>query len=220
LDQRTLHRIPDYAVSQIEIKHPTIDAISELGMRWYAIPCVSNMFLSIGGIDYPCAPFNGFYMGTEIASRNLADRMRYDMLPKVAVAIGHDPSSREVSLWQDRALTELNVAVLHSFSQAGVTMVDHHTESSHFEKFCRREQVAGRHVSADWAWIVPPQASSYCESYHLPMNDYSPLPNFYRNRSDDGHRLMPFYGDRHRGKWTKRLDRLRRRWKLWSRSPQ
>ena len=33
-----------------------------------AVPLVSGMILTIGEVDYPCAPFNGFYFGTEIAS--------------------------------------------------------------------------------------------------------------------------------------------------------
>ena len=33
-----------------------------------AVPLVSDMILTIGGVDYPWAPFNGFYFGTKIAS--------------------------------------------------------------------------------------------------------------------------------------------------------
>ena len=36
-------------------------------------PAISNMPLSIGGVTYPAAPFNGWYLGTEIGARNLAD---------------------------------------------------------------------------------------------------------------------------------------------------
>jgi len=35
-------------------------------------------------------------------------------------------TSRDRTLWRDRALLELNVAVLHSYEKAGVTMMDHH----------------------------------------------------------------------------------------------
>jgi nitric-oxide synthase len=55
-------------------------------------------------------------MATEIASRNLADRNRYDLLPEVARTLGRGPGKE---LWQDRALTELNRAVVHSFERAG-----------------------------------------------------------------------------------------------------
>ena len=37
------------------------------------MPAISNMPLSIGGVTYPAAPFNGWYLGTEIGARNLAD---------------------------------------------------------------------------------------------------------------------------------------------------
>ena len=64
------------------------------------------------------------------------------------------------SLWKDRALTELNLAVLHSFSSAGVTITDHHTESVRFLKHLELEERQGRACPADWTWIVPPAASS------------------------------------------------------------
>ena len=83
---------------------------------------------SIGGVSYPAAPFNGWYMGTEIGARNLGDTDRYDLVPTVAERMGLDTSD-EATLWRDRALVELNRAVLHSFDQAGVTITDHHTES-------------------------------------------------------------------------------------------
>ena len=64
--------------------------------------------------------------------------------------------STDRSLWRDRALLELNIAVLHSFDQAGVTVTDHHTESERFLTHLRREERAGRLCHADWSWIVPP----------------------------------------------------------------
>lgn len=53
----------------------------ELGLRWHALPAVSNMLLEIGGLEFPAAPFNGWYMSTEIGTRNLCDSHRYNMLP-------------------------------------------------------------------------------------------------------------------------------------------
>ncbi|MFZ9882751.1 MAG: nitric oxide synthase oxygenase, partial [Phycisphaerales bacterium] len=90
-DRRSFVPIPPGTVKEVPIRHPHIAALSELELRWYSVPCISGMILSIGGIDYPCAPFNGFYMGTEIASRNFTDERRYDLLPEVARAIGLDP---------------------------------------------------------------------------------------------------------------------------------
>ena len=129
-DRRHLIPLPEGLVREVPIAHPDHPGLTALGLRWYAVPVVSDMTLSIGGIDYPCAPFNGFYMATEIASRNFGDTWRYNLLPEVARATGLRPE--DDPLWQDTALTELNRAVLHSFRREGVTIVDHHTASEQF----------------------------------------------------------------------------------------
>jgi len=216
-DRRSLHMVPDVHVRHVAINHPDLPALTELCLQWYAVPCVSAMILTIGGIDYPCAPFNGFYMGTEIASRNLTDKKRYDALPDVARKLGLDPDAPGTPLWKDVALTELNRAVLHSFRTAGVTMVDHHAASDQFMEFHQREQAQGRRVAADWRWIVPPQASASSETFHLHMRNFHPVPNYYRSRADDGRHLMPFYGDQRQSRLQRAWDRVMRRWKLWKR---
>lgn len=218
-DRRHLCVLPAGAVREVAITHPEHDGLSTLGLKWYALPVVSNMILTIGGVDYPCAPFNGFYMGTEIASRNLCDAKRYDLLPEIAGAMGLATNGKGPQLWRDTALTELNHAVLHSFKTAGVTMVDHHSASEQFMTFHSREQAQGRRVAADWRWIVPPQASAACEVFHLKMQNFQPVPSFYRDRGGDGLRLMPWYGDRYRSRAAMWIDRLRRRWKIWKRMP-
>src|SRR5688500_10344596 len=62
------------------------------------------------------SPLQRLVHGTEIGARNLADPDRYDMLPTIARRLGLDTSSNR-SLWKDRALVELNLAVLWSFDQ-------------------------------------------------------------------------------------------------------
>jgi len=123
--------LPETAVLEVPLTHPEFAWFAELGLRWHAVPAISNMRLSIGGVDYPLAPFSGWYMGTEIGARNLADPGRYDQIPVVARRMGLDMSS-EATLWRDRAVLELNRAVLYSFGKAGVRMSDHHTESRLF----------------------------------------------------------------------------------------
>jgi nitric-oxide synthase len=216
-ERRALFFLPPSAYREIDIRHPTTPAFAGLGLKWYALPCLSGMILTIGGIDYPCAPFNGFYMCTEIASRDFADRKRYDVLPDVARALGEAPDGAKNPLWRDTALTELNRAVLHSFRQDGVTIVDHHAASEQFMEFYRREQAQGRRVAGDWRWLVPPQAASACEVFHLRLANFHPVPNYYTAETSDGRRLMPFYGDRHRSRAEQAFDRLHRRWKLWKR---
>lgn len=43
------------------------------------------------------------------------------------------------SLWKDKALVEVNIAVLHSFQMKNVTIVDHHTASESFMKHYENE---------------------------------------------------------------------------------
>ncbi|WP_328499521.1 nitric oxide synthase oxygenase [Streptomyces sp. NBC_00414] len=157
--------LPDDAVLEVPLDHPEHSWWRGLGLRWHAVPALANMCLEIGGICYPAAPFNGWYMGTEIGARNLADTDRYDLLPRIAERLGLDTRS-DRSLWRDRALVELNRSVLHSFDRAGVTVTDHHTESRRFLTHLGREESRGRTVGADWSWIVPPISGSATPVFH------------------------------------------------------
>ena len=162
---------------EVALEHPEFPWFSELGLKWYAVPILSDMVLRIGGVDFPAAPFNGWYMGTEIGSRDLGDTGRYDCLPVIADRMGLD-RSRDSSLWKDRALVELNAAVLHSYSKAGVRIVDHHRASSEFMDFVDHEKKAGRLVSADWSWIVPPMSGSATPVFHKGWKDRALLPDY------------------------------------------
>ncbi|MEU0883214.1 nitric oxide synthase oxygenase [Lentzea sp. NPDC005914] len=173
-----LVEIPADAVLEVPLSHPDLPWLATLGVKWHAVPAISNMRLRIGGIDYPSAPFNGWYMGTEIGARNLADHDRYDLLPYIAKRMGLDMSS-EATLWRDRALIELNRAVLHSFGEAGVTITDHHTESKRFLTHLEKEEAAGRSCPADWSWIVPPVSGGLTPVYHRYYDSGELLPNFF-----------------------------------------
>jgi nitric-oxide synthase len=162
---RMCRGLPDDAVLQVPLSHPTLPWFADLGLRWYAVPALANMDLVIGGITYGCAPFSGWYMGTEIGARNLADVERYDMLPTVGRRLGLNMSSAR-TLWRDRALVELNIAVLHSFEQAGVDMTDHHTESERFLAHLAAEKRQGRSTPGDWSWLVPPMSGALSPVFH------------------------------------------------------
>lgn len=112
---------PDDAVLEVPLTHPECTWWPSLGLRRHAVPALADMCLEIGGICYPAAPFNGWYMSTEIGARNLADTDRYDLLPRIADHLGLGTRS-DRTLWKDRALVELNRSVLHSFDRAGVTV--------------------------------------------------------------------------------------------------
>ncbi|KAM3110385.1 nitric oxide synthase oxygenase [Phormidesmis sp. 146-33] len=170
--------LPKAAVMEVPILHPDYDWFAELELKWHALPAVSDWRLEIGGISYPCAPFSGWYMSAEIAARNFGDVQRYNLLPVIAERLGINTRSK-LSLWKDRALLELNRAVLHSFSISGVSIVDHHTASAQFMQHCQREAEADRIVPADWGRIVPPMSASSLEVFHQDMNDVCLKPNFF-----------------------------------------
>ncbi|MEV0727303.1 nitric oxide synthase oxygenase [Polymorphospora sp. NPDC050346] len=173
-----LFDLPADAVLEVPLEHPEYDWFAGLDLRWHAVPAIANMRLSIGGVDYPLAPFNGWYMGTEIGARNLADPDRYDLVPVVARAMELD-TSRASTLWRDRALVELNRAVLWSFERAGVRISDHHTESDRFVTHLGNERRAGREVPADWTWIVPPISGGATRVFHRYYHEADQRPNFY-----------------------------------------
>ncbi|TRW17627.1 nitric oxide synthase oxygenase [Glacieibacterium frigidum] len=212
---RRLYELPPGTVREVDIVHPTLPGIASLGLRWYTVPLVTDMILTIGGIDYPCAPFNGFYMATEIASRNFVDQARYNLLDRVGDAIGVDKAD---PYWKDRALTELNRAVLSSFNAAEAAIIDHHAASQQYIDFVRIEHALGRDVSGNWAWIVPPQASAACPVFHLPMTDHHDVPNFYRTRAIDGAALRSAKLTEQRGRTLRRVDRIKRRLRHWLRT--
>ena len=172
-----LFEIPRDAVLEVPISHPEHAWFAGLGLRWHALPAIANMLLEVGGVRYPAAPFSGWYLGTEVAARNFADEGRYNVLPRIAREMGLD-TRREDSLWRDRALLELNVAVLHSYRQAGVRMVDHHTVTRHFVEFEGHECKRGRPTYAEWSWIVPPVSGSATPVFHRNYSSVEVKPNF------------------------------------------
>lgn len=177
----TWHQLAAEAVLEVPLQHPDYAWFADLGLRWYSVPVISDMQLEAGGICYPAAPFNGWYMCTEIGSRDLGDVGRYNELPRIAQGMGL-PIDNDRTLWKDRAMTELNIAVMHSFGAAGVTITDHHTESVRFLKHLDLEERHGRVCPADWSWIVPPAASSATPVFHRYYQDFDQSPNFYRRQ--------------------------------------
>lgn len=169
---------PTDIARELVISHPKFSWFEKLGLRWYAVPVISDMRFHAAATDFPAAPFNGWYMSTEIASRDFSDTNRYNMLPVIASHLGLE-CSRSEALWRDRAMLELNEAVLHSYAREGVRLVDHHTASEEFMRFRAREEKCGRDVSARWDWIVPPMSSSATPVFHTTMREFPSTPDFH-----------------------------------------
>lgn len=173
-----LFTIPDEYVLQVPIRHPESSQVEKLGLKWYAVPIISSMRFQMAGIDFEAAPFNGWYMGTEIGARNLADHDRYNMLPAIAEIFNLD-TTKQASLWRDRALVELNIAVLHSFKEDGVSIVDHHTAAQQFKLFEETEAAADRKVTGNWTWLIPPLSPATTHIFHKPYVNVYNTPNYF-----------------------------------------
>jgi nitric-oxide synthase len=173
-----MFELPSEAVLEVPLIHPDFAWFAELGLKWHALPAISDMRLEIGGISYTAAPFSGWYMCTEIGARNLGDVNRYNLLPVIAKHMGLSTDS-DRSLWKDYALVELNKAVLYSFSRQGVAMVDHHTVSRQFVLHEEKEQEAGRRTPAEWMWMVPPISSSATAVYQRRYKNVTLKPNIF-----------------------------------------
>jgi len=172
-----LYPPPQDICLEVPLRHPRLEWFDDLGLKWYAVPILSDMNLRLGGLDFRAAPFNGWYMGTEIGSRDLGDQERYDALPQIAQRMGllNPMPDRQ---WKDRALVELNEAVLHSFAQDDVRIVDHHRASSEFMRFVKKEMEQGRLVSGQWSWLVPPMSGSTTEVFHRGWKDRKWVPDY------------------------------------------
>jgi nitric-oxide synthase len=169
-------RLPEKMI--VHLQHPDYTWFSDLDMKWYGLPLIADMMLEIGGLEFTAAPFNGWYMGTEIGSRNLGDESRYNLLPLIAGKLGLNTADNS-SLWKDRAMLELNRAVLYSFELAGVTISNHHDAAAQFVHFEETENKKGRSIHADWTWIAPPMSSSATPVFHRTYNNDVITPNFF-----------------------------------------
>ena len=173
-----LFELPPDAVVEVPLVHPVFDWFADLGLKWHAVPALCGMRLEVGGVNYSAAPFNGWYMGTEIGARNFGDASRYNLLPVLAKMMGLDTRS-ERSLWIDRALLEMNVAVNYSFAMAKVTLIDHHMAAQHFMSHVEREEKAGREITGQWSWLVPPMSGSTTPVFHRGYRNTIIKPNFF-----------------------------------------
>ncbi|XP_047145404.1 nitric oxide synthase 1 isoform X3 [Hydra vulgaris] len=172
-----LFEIPEEYILEVNIQHPVYPQLDQLGLRWYAVPIISNMALSCGGLTFAAVPFNGWYMSTEVSVRNFCDESRYNLLKPIAEILGYNTSTH-MSLWKDRVVLELTAAVLHSYQAAGVTMVDHHSTAESFMKHLHKENKLRGGCPSDWVWIVPPLSGSICPVFHQEMLNYKLKPAY------------------------------------------
>ncbi|XP_061116719.1 nitric oxide synthase, brain [Conger conger] len=172
-----LFELPADLILEVPITHPKFEGFKDLNLKWYALPAVSNMLLEIGGLEFTGCPFSGWYMGTEIGVRDFCDTSRYNVLEDVAKIMALD-TRKTSSLWKDQALVEVNIAVLYSFQNAKVTIVDHHSATESFMKHMENELRVRGGCPGDWVWIVPPMSGSITPVFHQEMLNYRLTPSF------------------------------------------
>lgn len=173
-----LFDLPADVAYEVPITHPHHAWFADLGLKWHAFPSISDQCLQIGGIDYTCAPFSAWYTAAEIGGRNFSDTDRYDMLPAVAERLGLNTST-DRTLWKDRSQIELTTAVLHSYDQAKISIIDHHFATKQFVRHEQRELEAGRPTHAHWELIVPAVGGSATPVWQRHYQPTVLKPNFF-----------------------------------------
>ncbi|KAL9928212.1 nitric oxide synthase isoform 1-T6 [Glossina fuscipes fuscipes] len=168
---------PPELILEVPLNHPKFEWFADLDLRWYALPAVSSMLFDVGGIQFTATTFSGWYMSTEIGCRNLCDTNRRNILETVALKMNLDTRT-PTSLWKDKAVVEVNIAVLYSYQSRNVTIVDHHTASESFMKHFENESKLRNGCPADWIWIVPPLSGSITPVFHQEMALYYLKPSF------------------------------------------
>jgi nitric-oxide synthase len=178
-----LRPVPADAVEEVRLEHPCFPWFAELGLRWHALPIITDMRLEAGGKWY-LVPFGGWYVETEIAARNLADPDRLDLLPEIAGLLGLDRSQTWTD-WRNAATVVLNQAVLWSFARDRIRISHHHVEAQRLLEHLRRERLAGRawQENVDWSWVNLPSATPTptFHRYYRHQPDL-PLPRLVRFR--------------------------------------
>ena len=66
---------PKFLLSYFRLK-----VIDDLNLEWYALPMVAGMMFEAGGLQFPAAPFAGWYTSVEIATRDLLEPTRYNLM--------------------------------------------------------------------------------------------------------------------------------------------
>uniref|UniRef100_A0A8C8RTC3 Nitric oxide synthase n=1 Tax=Pelusios castaneus TaxID=367368 RepID=A0A8C8RTC3_9SAUR len=173
-----IFELPPELVLEVSMEHPQYEWFKELELKWYCLPAVANMLLEVGGLEFTACPFNGWYMGTEIGVRDFCDVQRYNILKEVGRRMGLE-TNKLSSLWKDRAVIEINVAVLHSFQKQNVTIMDHHSAAESFMKYMQNEYRVRGGCPADWVWLVPPISGSITPVFHQEMLNYVLTPFYY-----------------------------------------
>jgi len=172
-DEPIVHQFDSKYVDEAEILHPEFPEVAKLGHKWAAVPAINTFNMNLGGVEYGCMPFNGWFCSVEIV-RDIMERYE-GANEKWAAAIGIDPKTHR--MWKARVAHEIDVAVLHSFDRAGYTIVDPDTVGEQFMTHCKRERESGRECPAQWSWIGGLTGPTN-KTWHKEMRDFRVEPQY------------------------------------------
>ena len=181
-------------LKEVLLEHPENPAFKRLG-KWYGIPILSIWHWLSVALYIPVPPSTVGTWALKLVHENLADETRYNILPKIAELFKLETKTNR-SLWRDRALIELNRAVLHSFDCAGIRIGDHHSLTRQFEKFCEAEAKAQCPITGDWSWLVPPISASQTPTFSQEFDpEVVQHTNFFikqphQKKLNQGHSMM------------------------------
>ena len=57
-----MFEVPIEVAPPVHIHHPQYPELSSLQMKWYPIPAVCALDMTLGGVTYTAVPFNGKYI--------------------------------------------------------------------------------------------------------------------------------------------------------------
>ena len=87
-----------------------------------------------------------------------------------------------MTLWKDKVALELNFAILKSFKNHNVTIVDQFTASEQFQAFFKNETLERGGCPADWVWLTPSQSGSLTPLWHQETLHYHLTPGYERQK--------------------------------------
>lgn len=61
-----LFKLPSTHVPIVHVRHPDMPGLNSLNLRWFGIPVVSSLELTIGGLQFTAIPFLGWFADNEV----------------------------------------------------------------------------------------------------------------------------------------------------------
>ena len=131
--------MPDHLNYEVRLRLSGNLGFNDLGLKWYAIPAVSNVEFHIGGLVYTAAPFNGWYADTEIM-RNLLDQDRFNLSQEIYDSCDENLKiSLSGAPVPDIAAIILNAAIVESFKDQCVSIAQHNLMLERFYNWYNKE---------------------------------------------------------------------------------